>query len=129
VISDDTFNYLLGAKQRFYTPLSDHLFEVLREPFESYVDDDTQYHLAFNRFEYIRALFELDQRPRPYPAIGRFGWQRRATVPDVREDIDAEIAAHGTWPPIREGWFQGRFDRFRTARNAVEQIIGELSWH
>jgi hypothetical protein len=128
-MNTDTFNWMLGAKQRWYTPMSDHLFEVLRLPLKPYLHDDQQYHMSFNRFEYMRALFEADGQDQ-YPAIGRFGWQSRPIGPDVRQEIDAEFKREGrNWAPFRAGWFGGQLDRFEAAQAAVNKMTAGLGWH
>jgi hypothetical protein len=54
---------LLPAHPRYpATPLSNHLFEVLREPLRQYVPDDNEYDAAFDWFEYLICLAHIDQQ-------------------------------------------------------------------
>jgi hypothetical protein len=130
VIEKDVFNKMLGGRQQFPTPLNDHVFQQLRDPLRIYLHDDLEYHLAFNRFEYMRALFEAD---RPdcdlyyWPAIGRFAWQWRTPLPDIRKEIDAEVTSQrGNWLPFQAGWFYGEVNRFQAAQRRVTEMVGKL---
>src|SRR6266851_3490981 len=47
----DTAAKLIPAKQNRHTPYSDHLFEVLRGPLQTYIPNDADYEDAFLWFE------------------------------------------------------------------------------
>jgi len=128
ILDTETFSWMLGGQRRYFTPMSDHLFEVLRLPLKAYLHNDQQYHLGFDRFEYMRALLEFD-RQEHNPAIGRFSWQRRPMGPDIRQEIDAEVKNEGpNWAPFRAGWFGGQIDRFEAARASVNKKAAGIHW-
>jgi hypothetical protein len=130
IMERERFNWMLGANQQWYTPMSDHLFEVLRQPLKPYLHEDRQYDLCFDRFECMRALLEIDSNHDQYPTIGRFGWRWRSHQPDARQEIEAEVKSEGrSWAPFRAGWFGGQIDRFEAAKQALNQFIGRMGWH
>jgi hypothetical protein len=45
-----------------HTPLSNPLFEALREPLREYLPDDAEYDNAFDWFEYLICLAHIDQQ-------------------------------------------------------------------
>jgi hypothetical protein len=129
VISSDHFNWMLGDNTRYYTPLNDHMFAVLREPLKPYLHDDESYQVAFDTFEYMRALSDADG-PETYPVIGRFGWQWRSLLRNVAEEIDAEVRAQGQqWAPFQAGWFGGKMERYLAAQKKVREAASGLPWH
>jgi hypothetical protein len=129
VISSDHFNWMLDGNTRYYTPLNDHMFAVLREPLKPYLHDDESYQVAFDTFEYMRALSDADG-PEAYPVIGRFGWQWRSPLRNVAEEIDAEVKAQGQhWAPFQAGWFGGKMERYVAAQKKVREAASGLPWH
>jgi hypothetical protein len=81
---------LLPGREREHTPLSNHLFEILREPLREYLPDDYVYDKTFDWFEYLLCLAHCDQQvTRPQLAqsksenpdfsiwapVGRFCWK------------------------------------------------------
>jgi len=58
VMEHDHQPILLGRKE--HTPLSNYLFERLREPLRNYLPGDGEYELTFLWFEYLRGLVSLD---------------------------------------------------------------------
>jgi hypothetical protein len=129
VFDGDTLNWALKKRYKLYTPLSDHLYEVLRGTLKTYLPDDQEYNRTFNRFEYMRALFEVDQRKEEhqYPTIGRFGWQWRG--PTIWNEIESEVANEGrNWAPIKAGWFGGNLERFKAAHKTLIQMVSNLRW-
>lgn len=59
VVHPDLQRMLPDCASRF-TPLNDHLFDALREPFGEYVPDDVLYDETFDWFEYLLALVHCD---------------------------------------------------------------------
>jgi hypothetical protein len=51
---------LLPGLERHYTPMSDHLFDWLRDPLREFILADDVYEKPFDRFEYLRALVHGD---------------------------------------------------------------------
>ena len=44
---------LLPGREREHTPLSNHLYDFLREPLREYLPDDTVYEATFDWLEYL----------------------------------------------------------------------------
>jgi hypothetical protein len=60
VIDYEHSQKLLPSVGRLYTPLSDHLYEILRGPFREILPQDIRYQECFDRFEYLFALVHAD---------------------------------------------------------------------
>jgi hypothetical protein len=74
-------NELPGLERR-YTPLSDRLHDVARQPLRRLVPDDDRFSSLFDAFEYLLALIWVDLCGRPLdpparvrPPVGRFAWR------------------------------------------------------
>jgi len=67
-VAQPDFVQRLPGMDRRYTPLSDHLWEVLRAPLRAQIPDDRDYEDAFDWFEYLLALAWISTRaPSPKP--------------------------------------------------------------
>jgi hypothetical protein len=124
-------------KRDRYTPVSEHLYERLREPLRPYLPDDNAYEAAFDRFEYLLAFVSVDQALNrgagedlmgiPW---GRFGWRRRlsdgesSVAKAVREERYAQDAL---WGPIQAGLILST-DRFDRANKVLTAHLAKLRW-
>jgi len=86
-----------------YTPISEHLCDVLREPLKELLPDDFLYQKDFDRFEYIRALVHADLsqklRGRIYFPVGCFGWRNLEFDGNIINETESEIGELGKdWP-------------------------------
>ncbi len=125
VIDRDLVNKML--KQRWYCPLSEHFFNLFREPLRPVLAEDRRYERCFDKFEYLKCLLEADQIGGPR-STGRFCWRWRFHD-DVRKDVIAEEAREGrSWPPYKAGWFAGQQDKFKAAKAAVDKMVAGLGW-
>jgi hypothetical protein len=81
---------LLPGRDREHTPLSNHLFQTLREPLREYLPDDNVYDATFDWLEYLLCLVHCDvsntrqalaerktsdQNFTLWAPVGRFGWK------------------------------------------------------
>jgi len=127
----------LPGMERHFTPVSDHLFSVFREPLREYLPDDTQYQKCFDRFEYLLALVHADLYEklghRIWGPIGCFGWRGR----DFREfgpgaitsEIELDAAAQGdAWAPLQAGLFDGSMERFSRIKREFDNLMKGLNW-
>lgn len=77
IVSKDSFNSIL--QKRYYTPVNDHIHDVLRPLFIDIIPDDKEYSLWFDRVEYLISLeFALTRLESHYGIwfpIGRFVWR------------------------------------------------------
>jgi hypothetical protein len=123
----------LPGYERRHTPISDRLFDVLRDRVRDYYPDDSVYQEAFDRFEYLTALIELDLRTSnghlPHAPVGRFGWRRHIHM-DIVDKVSKEAAAAGDqWPVVTAKVFPS-MDRFRRVETLYfENILQNLQWY
>jgi hypothetical protein len=130
VVSGDVGWPLSDSKEETPSPVSEHLFRLLRDSFREFLPDDPAFEECFDRFEYLLGLVILATRRRhslsASAPLGRFAWRSRPGEWDLAKVLDAEIEALGEeWPPLKEGLFQGEtgallslkrtFDEFATA--------------
>jgi hypothetical protein len=109
VMKHDHQPLLLGRKE--HTPLSNYLFDKLRETMRSYLPREDEYERTFLWFEYFRALASLDALLSPEKAEGyvfydessdphnywfpmnRFGWTNIDLAPIAEVEIPKAIEA------------------------------------
>ncbi|HLH03269.1 MAG TPA: SIR2 family protein [Bryobacteraceae bacterium] len=112
-----------GCKE--HTPLSNHLFNTLRNVFRDYLSSETEYAEAFDWFEYLICLLSLDAKLslaaarematsnsrdvfRFWVPVGRFGWNHS----NVRQDTTKR---DGQYPPkVKACFAAGIFGDFQT---------------
>lgn len=129
VMNREEGNLLFEPKMNYYVPVSEHLFQVLREPLREIAPDDAKYENYFDRFEYFFGLIQADQRVRQGKpvegSIGRLGWKahysREQTVIKEIEDESSELK--DSWPPLKAGLFDGSFERFQSIKTAFDEFI------
>lgn len=122
------FKELPGMERR-YTPLSDHLLDILRPMFEDLLLIDADYEAAFEEFEVLMSLEHAEQAGAAgssgWAPIGRFAWKFApgdGASPFHRVVADAKHQG-GRWPPVEAGLFQGSIDRFVKVAEEVELQI------
>ncbi len=118
-------------------PVSDHLYQVLREPLRELLPEDITYEKYFDRFEYLLALIYADLEQKYFHRggvvgpIGCFGWryQRLPPTQTIMGKIEAEVAALGQdWPPLKAGLFNSSVDRFLALKRAFDEKLERLPW-
>jgi hypothetical protein len=121
---------------KHYVPLSDYLFETLREPLREVLPDDSDYERCFDLFEYLSCLLYVDNRYEEIPEEetwiagprGRFMWRHFShgyVKPNsVAEAVDKEVAKHGEeWGLLRAGGFNGSLERYEKVKKATDNFI------
>lgn len=127
VLEKDAANTMIG--RNCYAPMSEHFFAALREPFRFLLPDEREYQRCFDRFEYLRALLEVDMIGDPQ-CIGCFGWRWKYPEQDVIKEIEAQEGQVGrNWSLYQAGWFQGQRERFVAARKKVSEVVARLAWN
>ena len=127
----------LSGKERNYTPLSDHLFEVLRPLLQPILPDEWEYERAFDRFEYLRFLLHVDafndDLENIHGPVGRFGWHYRrfhgsdnGPVSKQIEEIAQEKGEN--WGLLQNGAFSGSMKRFKEVKEAADNRVEKLGW-
>ena len=117
IMQDGLAEMIPGAGSR--TRLSNHLFQVLREPFLSWVSSDVEYESAFNLFEYFMGIvgWKETRKQLPWAPVGRVRWRAPdAFTPSGRTSLGqpriASIAA-----TLFDGDIQ-EYERIKTAYDA-----------
>jgi len=139
---DDQKRVLGGA----YTPLSDHLFVVLRDPLREYLPSDAEYEQTFDWFEYLLCLCHCDagvsrsdlQRRRDkdpdftlWASVGRFAWKGRdegeANIQAETEPIAGQPYPEKVAAVLRAGFFESggqmQDDKFREVKAALDRLV------
>lgn len=127
-VMDQQIGQQLPKMDRHYTPLSDHLYEVLRNFTREIIPDESQYQKCFDRLEYLYALlwldFNLKQGVSDWVPIGSFGWRR-----GILEDIEIEISKlDKKWLPLQAGLFDSSVDRIKKVKSVLDAQIKERRW-
>jgi hypothetical protein len=119
----------LSGLERHKTPMSEHLFAVLRESFREYLPADLDYERCFNRFEYMLALLYIDQDDRGWAPVGRFLWREGefGIENETAEELKREVKNDGEhWPPIKAGLFRGSIARFEEVLALLQAHVGRV---
>jgi hypothetical protein len=112
-------------KKNWKFPMSEHLFQHLRESFRALLPVDREYQLHFDRFEYLTALVQADVTD----ATRTFGcYIYRSHHSDEVTQRVAEEGASVQWPLYKAGWFGGDRSRFLKAKEKVDAVIARLGW-
>lgn len=127
----------LPGMARLYAPLSERIFEVLREPLREALPRDTSYAQSFDRFEYLLALVHVELRLKDDPdrrvwaPFGRFGYRnRRYPEKTIMKEIDEEFEREGSdWPPLKTGLIDASTEEFRMLKDAFDLRVEELPWY
>lgn len=137
VVATDVARQLPGL-ERHHTPISDHLYGLLREPMREFTPSDEDYQQTFDRFEYLLALVHADINRRQYeedklwgPA-GRFAWRGRRMMSHagIRKDMQDELESLGKeWPPIKAGLFGGSLDQAKHVKQQFDAFVSRLPFY
>ncbi|MEJ2093190.1 MAG: hypothetical protein P8X65_13475 [Syntrophobacterales bacterium] len=126
----------LPGMQNHKTPLSDYLFNFLRESFKDFLPQDFLYQIYFDKFEYLSSLVYVDLNkkevgPKEWGPIGCFGWRRIGQRENtIMEKINLEIENdREKWPPLKAGLFNGSLERFTKVKQAFDTFIADLNWY
>jgi hypothetical protein len=131
VVLDGWAQRALAESQTYYLPRSEYFYRLLREPLKDIVPLENHYEEVFDRFEYLFALVNADQKVKqkltnqPRRFSGRFFW-RNADNPDedIMSIVYAEVQKQGKdWPPLRAGFFDGSLDTLEERRQQLQGIV------
>lgn len=124
----------LDDMQGMRTPVSNRMFNILREPLRIYLADEIKYQKYFDRFEYLMALIHADIRKeqggRPWGPEGCFSWRyRHSSGYNVFDDVDSEVKRdEERWPILKEGFFGGLISRFNSVKSEYDRYISKTMW-
>ncbi|HMB93174.1 MAG TPA: SIR2 family protein [Rhodothermales bacterium] len=131
---------LLPGREREYTPLSNHLLEVLRNPLQDLLPDQREYESCFDTYEYLFALLYADEITEEIGEdfgfsgpLGRYSWlyfRRNRSRDSLNKRLDAEVQKYGeAWNMLIAGGFQGSLPRFEQVKEAVDKSLRTASRH
>lgn len=119
---------------KFYTPVAEWLYGVLRPGLADLYPDDDAYARDFDTAEVMLGLVSQDEAnqqnavapDRYFPAhstwFGRSTWRANGYGPDPLARIRDELVRQGSaWPPLRAGLFGGDHDRAAAALDAYAE--------
>lgn len=136
VMDRDSAQWLTDRQGKYYTPLSDYLFRLFREPLREFLPADADYQGCFDRSEYLLALVHFDLREKhkygfQWAPIGCFGWRHRLDQSErISAEVEQEVAIAGEkWPPLQVGLFDGSLDRLNIAKQGVDTFVARLPWY
>ena len=92
---DPDWNRLLPGMERRYTPRSDRLYDVLKEPCSQLLIGDEEYSLVFDKLEILMSLSIGRERTRPwlsYP-LGSFFHRyvnRQRVLLEIRQSLETD---------------------------------------
>jgi hypothetical protein len=125
---------LLPGLERRHTPVSDHLYDRLREPLREFLPRDGDYQEAFDRFEYLLGLVHADLNRREgkdgwWGPVGSFGWRGNPYSGEGRVSniIGAEIEDQkADWPLLKAGLFGHSFEQAKTAKDKFDSFLNTI---
>ncbi len=124
----------LPGLERRYTPVNDHLAEVLYPALKEILPNRDTFEDSFDEFEYVHSLVFMDMYSnltnRSWSPVGRFSWRNKNSPEEhIANKIGQSIAAAGqNWPLLRVGLFGGSLDRLQTIRGDLDQRIARSGW-
>jgi hypothetical protein len=133
---------LLPNMERHFVPLSDYLYETLRDVLAEFFARENDYAACFDRFEYLLGLVhvELDAqwdkansyRDDSWGPVGRFGWRHRhypekTVMSQIGEEFELELSE---WPPLKAKLFHLSVEDFRVMKERFDMFVGHVahSW-
>lgn len=145
VLTRDHQHQTLGNR---YTPLSDHLFEILRDPLREYLPSDGEYDRTFDWFEYLLCLChcnaevsrsDLQENKAKDPnftlwcSVGRFGWKgHNEGEPNIQAEtelIKNQPSPEKVAAVIKAGFFESsgqHEDKYRDVKGALDRFIDKV---
>jgi hypothetical protein len=122
------------GRDRDYTPLSNHLRQVLREPLKEHLAEESDYDAAFDRLEYLFSLrfwqSTFQNREYAWAPLGGFAVRSKYRPHlQIMRKMDDEIKSlGGDWPPLKAGVLDGSIDEIKQAKQAFDRYIESKEW-
>lgn len=129
VVNNDMAKLLPGLERR-HTPVSDHLFDVLREPLRYVIPDGERYAELFDRFECFIALAYIDSGKRGgrWAPFGRFVWREsRGDRSEWTKMVREFESAKSQWAPVAGGFMEGDVARVEKAIASFGEFMSSPS--
>ena len=103
--------------EREYTPVSNHLFDLLRPVLLDYLPDNRKYTDTFDMFEYFLALIHVDLVRGSWVPAGRFIWAYKNSTPN-HPPID-----QFTEDLLKAGFFASSLEQFKAAEQLAIGLL------
>ena len=133
IILPNVAQHIISPDKKNYTPVSDYLFQLLREPLRELIPREANYQESFDRFEYLWTLTYVDLREQLKSsrrwAIGRYLWrdvQHHEFDRTILAQLYEEMDTAGGWPGLQGGLFGGSQIRLRAAREKFDEALPKL---
>lgn len=128
----DTIKVLPG-REREFTPLQNHLEELLWPIFRSHFPSEAAFHLAFDRLEIVMALFyavpAIEKGQRYWTLPGSYGW-RSENRQRVFDNIRNSLTTAGENSPFVTSRLAGNSAEHALKNlDELEQFVPRLNWH
>lgn len=121
---------------RSYTPVNNHIYEVIREPFKQLIPLDSDYKKYFDYFEYLSGLVFVDTRndnevTNEWGPVGCYKWRYTDNPQDsARTLIEKEITnENDNWMPLKANLFNGSIARAREVKSVFEKFLNTIHWY
>ena len=135
VLEHDYANKVFGKNH--HVPLTEHLYQAVREPVRGVLPDDTDYQRCFDLFEYFHGLVHVDLYTRrghdAWGPVGAFSYRygRFSSGQDVRspqKQVEVEAARAGAeWGVLQAGLFEGSMERFNTVKTEYDGVVQRIA--
>lgn len=129
VMSTEHAYGLAGGPQQ--TPVSQYLFDKLREHLRNFLPEDANYMSTFDRFEYLLGLTYVHLTGDEWGPPGNFAWRNRRLdqkyLPTImKQELQT---AEKNWPPFKAGLFDGTAADTLRSMNMFEKYLKENFRH
>jgi hypothetical protein len=126
-LETDVAQKALYGGERRYTPMSDHIHALLREPLREIASDDRRYDELFDKFEYLLSLKFLEENGRieswrDWAPLGRFAWHDRERITFNRILKEATASGSG-WTPVKAHLFDSQESFIELCKTYAEKIL------
>ncbi|MFV8258306.1 SIR2 family protein [Bdellovibrio bacteriovorus] len=135
----DTYNKIAGY-DRSPLPMSDFLFDSIKEQFKDLVPDEESFVAAFDYFEYFLGMAyvdatethpikEEDGQSHSWAPLGRYAKRSARYGSLVSQTIEKEIDdKKKNWIPLQAGFFGGSYDRVKSVKKSFDKFVSQASW-
>lgn len=126
VIGQETGNEIFATGQNC-DPVSQRVYDILRDCLRSVLPDEDRYTRTFDRYEYLMSMVYADQELgrefwNGWIPVGSFVWRDRDNRTGLAARIKVEIEIAGAdWAPLQAGFFGGSSERALAVWDATER--------
>jgi len=126
-LKPEIFKVVPGLENKKF-PLSERLFQVLREPLREVLPDNEGYERAFDRFEAMQSFWSADAISWAMPGAFMYRHDRNKEGSVLAEIINEHQAQGDKWYLFKVGFFGGKPERWDPALKAVLEMTKHIIW-